>query len=144
MVLFSLEEEIRHFRGDTSTPRCYEFFTVGLKQLLDEKLVFERDPKNASEFRLKGRSNLYPKLLQEQCDNGCLNVPAVVNHYQELRALVDQRNGIAHGRKVIIDDLAKYKPYEDAAVAAMHELAYAIITALTERKYLEPVPEFHL
>jgi hypothetical protein len=143
MIIFSLEEHFRYLRGDTSSRNCFDFFSVRLRQVLGERLAFERDPKT-NEFKLKGRSNLYPAELAEQCQAGCLEVPAIVTYYQELRALVSRRNDIAHGRKVVIDDLAKYKPYEDAAVAVMHELAYAIITALNDQGFLAQVPEYYL
>ena len=143
IVLLSLEEDIRRFRGDMSSEKCFHYFSVEMGRLLNEKMVFERDPKT-NEFKIKGRSNLYPANLIEQCVDTCLNVPAVDAHKDELRALVGRRNEIAHGRKLIIDDFVKYPPYEDAAVAVMHELAYEIIKSINEKQFIEPIPEYHV
>jgi hypothetical protein len=114
-----------------------------MEQLLKETIKFEKNPRN-DEYVLKGESNLYPDDLVENCETVCLSVPSVKTHRTELWALVDRRNKIAHGERIVIDDIADYLPYENAAHAVMHDLAYSIIAAISESRFLRPVVEYVL
>jgi len=55
----------------------------------------------------------------------------------QLNKLVNQRNEIAHGKKLVISTLAEYQPYEEAAFLVMHELGVAVVECLEKKDYLE-------
>jgi hypothetical protein len=56
-----------------------------------------------------------------------------------LNKLVNQQNEIAHGKKLVINTLAEYQPYEEAAFLVMHKLAVAVVECL-ERKIISKQP----
>lgn len=143
LIVLSLEKEFRRFRGNVSSPRCYQFFTDSLRELLNRPVEFERDCRT-SEFKMKGDSNLYPSLLSENCMDLCLDVDSVVVHELRLKFLVTRRNKIAHGRKEYVKTFDDYKEYADAASAVMVDLAITIVEAINKRHYLAPVPEFEI
>jgi hypothetical protein len=55
----------------------------------------------------------------------------------KLKALVSRRNDIAHGKKMVIQTIEEYQPYEEAALLVMHELAVAVLECLEHEKYLK-------
>ena len=142
LVVFSFEKEFRQFRGDTSSPNCFKFFAQKLGLLLKSNLEFVRNDEN--EYDLTGRSNLYPKHLTENCNAVCLTVPVIATYEDKLRALVGRRNGIAHGKKIIIATLEDYQLYEEAASNVMLGIAYAIIDAMSNKTFLKEELEYHL
>jgi hypothetical protein len=104
-------------------------------------LAFDKD-RRTGEYSLQGESNLYPDDLHANCQAVCLAVPAIAAHRAALWALVERRNKIAHGKKIIINSLGDYQPYENAASDVMHELAYAIIEAISVQSFLKEEVEY--
>ena len=106
-------------------------------------MKFERD-KDGKEFKMKGKSNLYPQLLIDDCVGLCLVHDSVKTHQNRLKLLVERRNAIAHGKKLTIKDLDAYMEFEVVTLDVMCSLAIAIVTALNEGHYLEPIPDYHI
>jgi hypothetical protein len=90
------------------------------------------------EMRLETKSNLWPDLLKENSAAVDLPFAMVDKNELKLKALVSRRNEIAHGKKMIVATLEEYKPYEDAALLVMHELAVAVLDCLEKQTYLKP------
>lgn len=136
--LLSLSHIFRKFHSDLSAPSCWKFFQNTLPTELVSPVSFALD-KNG-EFLLEGDSNMYPALLSSNLDN--LNVPKsfVDNNAIRLKTLVDQRNGIAHGRKLTVSSLADYEAFEKVVSDVMYELAYCLVDAAEKKTYLLSPP----
>jgi hypothetical protein len=134
LVIFSLQKEIRKTKS-FATGECWRFFAETLPKVLQQAIEYELD--NEGEIALQGESNLYPELLRRNLQDTGLSCAAVEIHEIRLKSLVGRRNGIAHGKKLTIPTLAAYQEYEDAASAVMYELAFAIIDALDENRFLK-------
>src|SRR6516164_8778467 len=102
---------------------CASCFDEGMK----EQVSFE--------LHLETKSNLWPGLLKNNSSAVALPFEMVDQHELKLKALVSRRNDIAHGKKMIIQTLKEYQPYEDAALLVMHELAVAILQCLEQKAY---------
>jgi hypothetical protein len=134
--VFSLQKAFREAKS-YSTDQCWRFYQDNLDKLLHEVVDYEID--QHGEIALVGESNLKPADLRANFDFACLPQTEVDNHEQLLKGLVGRRNGIAHGKKLLVNDLADYEEYERAATAAMYDIAYSIIDALTDKQYLKHV-----
>lgn len=88
--------------------------------MLQGGLEYELD-KN-TDIALAGESNMYPADLKANLDYVCLPQTEVDNHEQLLKSLVGRRNGIAHGQKMLVTDLAAYEELENAATSAMYDI----------------------
>jgi hypothetical protein len=142
LAIFSLRKDFREFRGQWSDQRCLEFFAQTLHGLLNAGVEFDVDEDD--EYVLKGKSNMYPDHLQENCDSAGLQTTLIQTHRTRLNVLVRRRNDIAHGQRATVKDLNEYQEYEDAAFLVMQELAIAIFEALENKTYLKPETEYHI
>jgi len=135
LIITSLEGDLRKLKKDFSAQNAYKFFRNHLNNLLSQPLVFEREKDN--EFKIRGKSNLWPKVLLETCEGFCLDVPEIQKYKIELNVLVDRRNQIAHGKKAIISNFQDYIPYEKASIEVMYGLAIAVIDGIDRRPFLK-------
>ena len=137
LVLFSLESLFRKIRkGTPSTPDFHAFCKAEFPALMAAAIDFETG--KDGEFVVAGRSNLYASDLLTHCAAMCLAETCIDANKSKLGLLVTRRNAIAHGEEEVVKDLAEYKPYEDAAIEAMHDIAVAVVDALDCRTYLKP------
>ncbi|WP_445941132.1 MAE_28990/MAE_18760 family HEPN-like nuclease [Pseudomonas sp.] len=105
------------------------FFTRLLNELnkeIDAKAEFEKPPQI---------SNLWPDLLIEWLTKLHLEKESTIEHANTLHQLVNNRNQIAHGKKLMIQSRKELDKYADAAQTVMHEVALGICYALEHKKY---------
>lgn len=106
-----------------------EFFSHFLSEFdkhLEEVANYERPPKIA---------NLWPDLLAEWLQKLNLDAKYVSEGYLTLETLVESRNQIAHGKKLMVSNRADLEKYSNAATLAMHEVAVGISDALEKKTY---------
>jgi hypothetical protein len=48
---------------------------------------------------------------------------------------VGRRNEIAHGKKLVVDNLDEYAEYEKAVMLVLHELAVSVVNTLDKRSF---------
>lgn len=130
LARFSLSKNFRALRADLSPKSLWGCFTCDFGAWMKDQLRFE--------VRLETNSNLWPGLAKENSIEVGLPTTKLDAYEVELRALVSRRNDIAHGKSMVVRDLAEYQKYEDAATLAMHELAVAVLEALEQKQYLRP------
>ncbi len=83
------------------------------------------------------KANLWPDVLCKCCEALGLTSTYADSRRRELRMLVDRRNEIAHGRKFFIDSVSELRPYQDAAILAMHEVAVEVLASIGEQRFLK-------
>lgn len=127
---FSLAKRFREVGGNLSGDSLWSLCTNDFAQWMNERPNFE--------LRLETNSNLWPNLLKKNSSAVALPTKMVESNELKLRALVSRRNDIAHGKKMVIETLEEYQPYEDAALLVMHELAVAVLECLEQKTYLKP------
>jgi len=130
LARFSLAKNFRNVRKNLSANSLWECFTAHFDAWMREQLQFE--------VRLETESNLWPNLAIENSTEVGLAATKVAAYEIELRALVSRRNDIAHGKNMVVQSLAEYQKYEDAATLAMHELAISVLETLEKKHYLRP------
>lgn len=139
LVTFSLQKTFREAKSYT-TDQCWEFYTKILDQMLQDGLDYDVD--KHAEIALVGESNMYPADLKANLEYACLPQTEVDNHEQLLKSLVGRRNGIAHGRKMLVTNLAAFEELENAATSAMYDITYSIIASLENEDYRKTVPYY--
>jgi hypothetical protein len=106
-----------------------EFFSA----LLDE---FNVEISKLAEYELPPEiANLWPDLLITWLKRLDLGYSVIDSHQAVLHALVDNRNKIAHGKKLTISSRADLDQYFQVATSAMHEVAIEVCEALEKRTY---------
>jgi len=129
IACLSVESDFKRLRGDLASKSIWSFCTSEFQRLMSEPAVFQT--------KLETEHNLWPNIFRENSRKIALPTTMVDEHERRIAALVKRRNEIAHGQKMIIEDIDEYQEYEDSAFLVMHELAINIIEALDERKYLK-------
>lgn len=112
-----------------------EFFTkifLELESKLDEKASFARPDHVA---------NLWPDTLLKWLTRLGLDRNEVEAHRAKLERLVNNRNQIAHGKKLVVKDLTELDTYADAASLAMHGVFLGVANALEKRLYARDAQE---
>ncbi len=132
LAKLSLQNQLNPFKRNLTMDSFWEFGQIGFQKMLEENLDFTHQIK-----KIDDQSNLHPDLFKENSSQVCLGYQLVEKHQRELMILVDRRNKIAHGKKLIIKDLQEYQKYEDAAIEVMHELAISIVDCLDSQSYLK-------
>ncbi|WP_204103484.1 MULTISPECIES: MAE_28990/MAE_18760 family HEPN-like nuclease [Spirulina sp. CCY15215] len=133
IVKLSLKSEFGQLRKDLSSDKIWDFAQTFHSTLLEKKLVFTQ--------KLGTQSNLRPTLFISNINEVELNCTLANFYKNELDALVDNRNSIAHGENFKISNIAEYQKYEQIAIEVMYELAISIIDALEKKLYLKtPTP----
>lgn len=106
-----------------------EFFTTLFKEFdseLDKIAEYESPPEI---------SNLWPDLLISWLDKLGLGYSIIEEHQAVLHSLVDNRNKIAHGKRLTIAKRSDFDKYFEVATSAMHEVAIEISNSLETKKY---------
>ena len=129
IVCLSLESDFKRLRGNLASESIWSFCTSEFQGLMSDPLVFQT--------KLETEHNLWPNIFRENTQKMALPTTMIDEHATRIRALVERRNEIAHGQKMIIQDIDEYQKYEDSALLIMHELAVNIIDALEGKKYLK-------
>ncbi|HPG60686.1 MAG TPA: MAE_28990/MAE_18760 family HEPN-like nuclease [Casimicrobium sp.] len=80
-------------------------------------------------------ANLWPDLLMSWQKRFGLDSTNVLNEKVRLESLVNNRNQIAHGKKLVVANRAELDSHAYAATLAMHEVAVGIADALENRLY---------
>lgn len=118
----SNQEDIRDF---------YESILGGFNAALEGEAKYERPAQIA---------NLWPDLLVKWLTKLDLARAMVSSNKTVLESLVNNRNQIAHGQKLIIASRDQLDKYAHAATLAMHEVAVGIVEALELETYLRVGP----
>ncbi len=106
-----------------------EFFTLLLSEFnneINKYAEYESPPEI---------SNLWPDLLISWLKKLGLGCSLVSSHKTVLHSLVDNRNKIAHGKKITVSSRADLDQYFQVATLAMHEVAIEICEALERKSY---------
>lgn len=80
-------------------------------------------------------SNLWPDRLIDWLEQLGLDATSVKYSETLLASLVDNRNKIAHGSKLVISSREELNKYADAALIAMHEAAIGVVSSLDAKSY---------
>ena len=80
-------------------------------------------------------ANLWPDLLISWMDKLGLGHEIITANHAVLHSLVDNRNKIAHGKKISVSGRADLDQYFQVATLVMHEVAIEICEALETRGY---------
>ncbi len=86
--------------------------------------------------KIETESNLWPETFKKLGTQLGLECSYVVKYETTIKSLVGQRNGIAHGEKLIIDRIDKYENLEKSTLLIMHELAISTMQSLEDQHYL--------
>jgi hypothetical protein len=111
---------------------------IGDTRLFFDELVakFNLSLEDVAEYdRPPQIANLWPDLLIEWLSKLDLDRSSVSSHAAMLELLVNNRNKIAHGQKLLIANRAEFDKYQHAATVAMHEVAVGIVQALDSKSY---------
>jgi MAE_28990/MAE_18760-like HEPN len=123
----SLAKVFQEFRKDTSPAGIWSFVHTTLPGRMTEPLTFQ--------IRLETQSNLWPNLARENNATVGLTTTQIDACAKQLGALVGRRNEIAHGKKLVVDNLDEYAEYEKAVMLVLHELAVSVVDTLDKRSF---------
>lgn len=123
----SLFEFVNELKNEKEGTDFLKKFLGEFDAALEQNATFER-PDNIA--------NLWPNLLIYWLDRLDLNHNNVQQNSKQLDSLVNNRNQIAHGKKLTISTLPQLDEYANAAKLAMHEVAIGIADALEKQLYL--------
>lgn len=87
--------------------------------------------------RLETRSNLWPEVAIENNSAIGIKCDAFTEYMRDLKRLVQQRNDIAHGKKLPFDSVKDFQEYEQKTSVVMHALAVEILDCLDQKTYLK-------
>ena len=130
IVCFSLEKDFKKLKGNLASDNLWSFCVDEFPKLLSEPVMFMT--------KLETEANLWPEVFTKNSEKVSLPTQMINIHNSKIRALVARRNDIAHGKKMIIKELAEYQEYEKAVISVINELAEGIIESLENKKYLRP------
>jgi hypothetical protein len=128
LLELSIDKECRKLHGDWSTNKLLSFFRTNYPILLTELATFET--------RLETNSNLWPNVFKTECAKINIACETLDRNQVKLKSLVARRNDIAHGKRMIINNLIEYQPYEDAAILVMYDLAVQVADCLDQKTYM--------
>jgi len=137
LIRASLQQHLPKIRNKPENDFCV-FLAHGYSLLLREPIEFPRDKKLKGEFELQGRSNLWPKLLDECCQKFGIVCAQLGPADTRLKLLVARRNTIAHGKEAPVKDYDEYDEYETHVFLVLDSLAEAFQNAVATCAYLEP------
>jgi len=113
------------------------FLREGYSAKVVEPIEFPRKKAREDEFELKGRSNLWPWLLHECCEQHCVPTAGMDPKDMRLRLLVGRRNEIAHGKDTPVKDYDEYDAYHNYVLDRLDVLAQTFAQALARCLYLD-------
>lgn len=98
---------------------------------------FDRHLDEVAEYERPGQiANLWPDLLEKWLVRLNLGADYVSRERTLLESLVNSRNQIAHGKKLMVSSRSELDKYANAATLAMHEVAIGIADSLETKAYL--------
>lgn len=86
--------------------------------------------------KIETESNLWPETFKKLATQLGLDCSYLNQYETTIKSLVGQRNGIAHGEKLLIDQIEKYEKLEKSTLLIMHELAISTMQSLEDKHYL--------
>jgi len=125
----SLAKVFKTLKMEMSDQHLWSFVEMDFKKHMEELAVFP--------IRLETKSNLWPNLAQKNNADVGLQCNLFSIHEAKIAQLVNHRNDIAHGNKLIIKDAAQLQEFENAAFLVMHDLAVAVVGCLDTKSYLK-------
>jgi hypothetical protein len=140
--LVSLIAYFRHLKAGNSHVENYDFATLALPAIENNAIRFPRDKEG--DIEIKGRSNMWPQKLSENCKDACLSDVFLSDHRTHLKLLVARRNQIAHGKVSFVKSIEEYERFERAVDHVMLSLGIAVIEAVNQEKFLLDGPDFSL
>jgi len=133
IMMISLSKILnKHRKGMTNESLC-EFSDIQYPEYLEKCAIF------SDENKLSTNSNLYPNVIKENSQKLEISLSSLDEKgiKTNIKALVQRRNDIAHGRKMYINNLDEYKIYEDSAFTIMIDLACKVIDAIEKKVHLK-------
>ena len=128
-MLLALEPSFRAHRGQLSADAIWNYFKGDLPSALKNVAVFE------GEARLTTESNLWPNVFERESQRIGILCEELQSHRVRIKALVARRNEIAHGKSMVIETVAEYHEYENAAFCVMHDLAIKSMQIIESKVY---------
>jgi hypothetical protein len=129
-LILALEKRFQLLRGDTSSSSLWKFYHDDLPNTLKKEASFFPD------CRLETESNLWPKVFERECAKVGITSSLLQDHSSRIRALVDRRNDIAHGKNMTIKSITEYLEYENAVLLVLHDLAVQVVDILGKQMYI--------
>lgn len=126
LATFSLANFHKDLVAEKDRDKFFSRFLTEFDKHLDQTAEYERPPQIA---------NLWPDLLAEWLLRLNLSAHYVKGERTLLDSLVNSRNQIAHGKKLMVSDRSQLDQYAHAAQLAMHEVALGISDALEKKTY---------
>ena len=131
-LILALEKRFRGLRGNLSSSSLWKFFHDDLPGTLNKEAVFAPDCRLETEF------NLWPNVFERECSKVGITSTILEDQRSRIRALVDRRNDIAHGKNMTIKSIAEYVEYENAVLLVLHDLAIQVLDILEKQMYIAP------
>jgi hypothetical protein len=140
-------EKLKIKREDLRWPMAANSLTKFYKELISEgnqtsffaRILEEFNDhlgKEAIYDRPDNIANLWPNLLREWLSRFYIESNNIAAVHAHLESLVNNRNQVAHGKKLTVKSRAELDKYADAALMAMHEVAVGVAEALQHKSYL--------
>jgi hypothetical protein len=129
-LILALEKQFRLVRGNLAPSSLWNFFNNNLPDALSQEAVFLPD------CRLKTEFNLWPNVFERECAKVGIISTMLDSYRARIRALVERRNDIAHGRNMTIKSITEYLEYENAVLLVLHDLAVQVVDILDKRMYV--------
>jgi hypothetical protein len=129
-LILALEKRFRLLRGNLSSSSLWKFFHDDLPETLNQNAFFSPDCRLETEF------NLWPNVFERECAKVGITSTMLDNYRSRIRALVDRRNDIAHGKNMTVRSITEYADYEDAVLLVLHDLAIQVVEILEKQMYV--------
>lgn len=123
----SLSKFYKELIGEGNQTSFFARILEELNDHLGKEAVYDR-PDNIA--------NLWPDLLREWLSKFNIESKNISAVHAHLESLVNNRNQVAHGKKLTVKNRAELDKYADAALMAMHEVAIGVTEALENKSYL--------
>lgn len=132
-ALLALESAFKNHRANLESLAILEFFDGALPAALSTPAFFP------DAFRLKTESNLWPNIFERESMRLGIQCDELRKSRARIKALVDRRNDIAHGKSMTIATVEEYHEYENATFCLMHELAIKSMEIVDQQKYRKTI-----
>jgi hypothetical protein len=124
-----LKSELRKLRNSSTDLQIVEY-------LIQYDSSSRMRQSNFGTVKVETESNLWPHTFRKLSEQLGLDDSYVAKYETSIKSLVGQRNGIAHGEKLLVDQIEKYETLEKDAFLIMHELAISTMQSLADKHYL--------
>jgi hypothetical protein len=131
LAALSLKQRLQYVKGTADVPSFYLFCLQDFPEVLKNEAKFAERYQGAV-------SNLPPDEYCRLCDQLGLENNVAQTCHGKLERLVTLRHEIAHGQKLLANNLKDYSEYENAASDVMIELALSVVETLDSKGYKKP------